>query len=154
MLYGKGRVLFERSAADAFADLGFEVEPRGEVWRLSSEEGNALVAMEASEEARIGLSAYRKLHREIDRAITEGEDPTKGILLLSGSRELDPKRRPTQFAAEVLRGCEAHGYCLMTSYQLYKILLRAQEEKTKKALGGLRRTLLETDGELREAGDA
>ena len=154
MLYGKGRVLFERSAADAFAELGFEVEPRGEVWRLSCEEGNALVAMEASEEARIGLSAYRKLHREIDRAITEGEDPTKGILLVSGSRELDPKRRPTQFAAEVLRGCEAHGYCLMTSYQLYKILLRSQEEKTKKALGGLRRTLLETDGELREAGEA
>ncbi len=142
------------SAADAFANLGFEVEPRGEVWRLSCEEGNALVAMEASEEARIGLAAYRKLHREIDRAITEGEDPTKGLLLVSGSRELDPKRRPTQFAAEVLRGCEAHGYCLMTSYQLYRILLRAQEEKTKKALGGLRRTLLETDGELREAGDA
>lgn len=154
MLYGKGRILFERSVADAFAELGFEVEPRGEVWRLSSEEGNAVVAMEASEEARIGLASYRRLHREIDRTITEGEDPTKGILVISGSRELDPKRRPAQFAAEVLRGCEAHGYCLMTTYQLFQILLRAQHEKTKKALGALRRSLLETDGELRQVGEA
>ena len=154
MLYGKGRMLFDRSAVDALKELGFEVEPRGEVWRLSCEEGNALVAMEASEDARIGLSAYRRLHREIDRTITEGEDPTKGILLLSASRELDPKRRPTSFAAEVLRGCEAHGYCLLSSYQLYKILLRSLGEKNKKAQSGLRRLLLETDGELRETGEA
>ncbi len=154
MLYGKGRTLFERAAADALRDIGFEVESRGDVWRLTSEEGDALVAMEASEEARIGLSAYRRLHREMDRAITEGEDPQKGIVLVSGSRELDPKRRPTQFAPEVLRGCTAHGYCLVTSYQLYKMLLRAQEEKAKKAQSALRRLLLETDGELRDAGEA
>lgn len=154
LLYGKGRALFERSAADALAELGFDVEPHGGVWRIASEEGNALVAMEAAEEPRIGLSAYRRLHREVDRAILEGEDPLKGIVLVSGSRELDPKRRPTQFAAEVLRGCEAHGYCLVTSYQLYKLLLRSLEEKTKKAQGALRRFLLETDGELRDAGEA
>ena len=154
MLYGKGRTLFERSAADAFQDLGFEVEPRGAVWHLASEEGNALVAMEASEDARIGLAAYRSLHREIDRSILEGEDPMKGILLLNASRELDPKRRPTAFAGEVLRGCEAHGYCLLSSYQLYKILLRSLGEKNKKAQASLRRLLLETDGELRETGEA
>jgi hypothetical protein len=154
MLYGKGRVLFARAAADAFQELGFEVEPRGEIWRVACEEGNALVAMEASEDARIGLSAYRRLHREMDRAITEGEDPMKGILIVSGSRELDPRRRPTQFSAEVLRGCKAHGYCLLSSYQLHKMLLRALAEKSKKTLGGLRRLLLETDGELREAGES
>jgi hypothetical protein len=32
------------------------------------------------------------------------------------------------------------------------MLLRGLAEKSKKALGGLRRLLLETDGELREAG--
>jgi len=154
MLYGKGRNLFERAVADAFAELGFEVEPRGDVWRVASEEGNALVATEASEEPRIGLSAYRKLHREIDRAITEGEDPTKGILVVSGSRELDPKRRPTQFAAEALRGCQAHGYCLLTSYQLYKLLVLALGDKNKKSQSALRKSLLETDGEMREAGEA
>ncbi len=154
MLYGKGRVLFGRAVADALGELGFEVESRGEVWRLACEEGNALVAMEASEDARIGLAAYRRLHREMDLAITEGEDPMKGIVVVSGSRELDPKRRPTQFSAEVLRGCEAHGYCLLSSYQLYKMLLRAVAEKNKKTLAGLRRLLLETDGELREAGES
>lgn len=152
MLYGKGRLLFDRSIADALGELGFEAETRGAMLHVSSEEGNALVAMEASDDARIGLAAYRQLHREMDRSITEGEDPVKGILIVSGSRALDPKRRPTQFSAEVLRGCEAHGYCLVSSYQLYKLLLRSVAEKNKKTLAALRRLLLETDGELREAG--
>lgn len=154
VLYGKGRHLFERAAAEAFAELGFEVAPHGDLWRLTSDDGDALVAMEASDEPRTGLAAYRKLHREIDRAITDGEDPMKGIVLVSGSRELDPRRRPTQFAPEVLRGCQAHGYCLMTSYALYQILSRALADKSKRALGTLRKTLLETDGELREAAEA
>jgi hypothetical protein len=34
------------------------------------------------------------------------------------------------------------------------MLLRALSEKSKKTLGALRRLLLETDGELREAGEA
>jgi hypothetical protein len=34
------------------------------------------------------------------------------------------------------------------------MLLRALAEKSKKTLGGLRRLLLETDGELREAGES
>jgi hypothetical protein len=153
LLFSKGRLLFDRAVADAFRQLGFEVEQDGDALRVRSNEGNGIIAAEASEEAKVGAGAYHRLHHDIDRAITDGEDPLKGILVLSGSRELDPKRRPTQFLPEVLRGANAHGYCILTSYQLFKLLQTALAEKNKKALTSLRRRVLETDGVFRETGD-
>ncbi len=154
LLYARGRTLFGGAVKEAFLQLGFDVEDQGETLRLSSDEGTALTAMEASDSAKVGVQAYRRLHRAVDRSVLDGDDPVKGILVVSGSRELDPKRRPTQFLPEVLRGCRAHGYCLVTSYQLFKLVQRAREDRSKKGLGVLRRTLLECDGELRDAGEA
>jgi hypothetical protein len=154
LLFAKGRTFFERAVADGLHQLGFDVELEGGVLRIRSEEGDALVATEASEEPKVGAAAYHRLHREIDRSITDGEDPKKGILVLSGSRELDPKRRPTQYLPEVLRGADGHGYCLLTSYQLFKMVQSALEGKNKKGLASLRRRILETDGTYREAGDS
>jgi len=72
--------------------------------------------------------------------------------VVSGSRELDPKRRPTQFTPDVLRGCKSQGFCLLTTYELYKLVRQALEEKDGKALATLRRKLLESDGEFRGIG--
>ncbi|MCK4355527.1 hypothetical protein KAW44_00430, partial [Candidatus Bipolaricaulota bacterium] len=80
---------------------------------------------------------------------TSGEGPNKGILVVSGSCELDPKRRPTQFTPEVLRGCTSQGFCLLTTYKLYKLVISALQQKEKKALADLRRSLLECSGEFR-----
>jgi hypothetical protein len=154
LLYAQGRWSFGGAVAGAFAELGFHVETVGDLLSLQSDEGNALVAGEASEEPKVGTSAYGRLHRELERVIADGEDPVKGILVVSGSRELDPKRRPTQFAAEALRGCRAHGYCLLTSYQLYRLIQASLGDRTKKAMAAVRRSLLETDGEFRGVGDS
>ena len=154
LLYAQGRSSFGGAVAGAFVELGFHVEVVGDLLSLQSDEGNALVAGEASEEPKVGTSAYGRLHRELERVIADGEDPVKGILVVSGSRELDPKRRPTQFAAEVLRGCRAHGYCLLTSYQLYRLIQASFGDRTKKAMAAVRRSLLETDGEFRGGGDS
>ncbi|MEW5826361.1 MAG: hypothetical protein AB1778_05965 [Candidatus Bipolaricaulota bacterium] len=154
VLYAKGRTTFGAAVAESFRALGFSVEPHGEVWRVSSDEGDALVAAEASEEPRVGRAAYGELLRALEQSIADGEDPHKGILVVSGSRELDPRRRPQQFAAEVLRGAQAHAYCLLTSYQLFKLVAGALAERGKKALATSRKLLLETDGEFRGAGDA
>lgn len=154
LLYAQGRTLFGGAVARAFADLGFDVDAVGDLVSLQSDEGNALVAAEASEEPKVGATAYGRLHRELEKQIADGEDPVKGILVVSGSRELDPKRRSTQFVAEALRGCRANGYCLVTSYQLFRLVEAASGERNKKALAAMRRKLLETDGELREVGDS
>ena len=103
------------------------------------------------EQATVGLVPYRRLLDRVDRARTEGEGPGKGILVVSGSRELDPKRRPTQFTSEVLRGCQSQGFCLLTTYDLYKLVKQALEKSDDAALASLRRGLVECDGEYRGA---
>lgn len=154
ILFAKGRFSFLPAVADAFSTLGFDVESVPERLVLRSDEGDAVVVAEASEEPRIGLPPYRRLRDAVDRAITDGDGHHKGILVISGSRELDPKRRSTQFSPEVLRGCSARGFCLVSSYQLFKLVERALADRGKKSLAALRRALLECDGEFRGADTA
>jgi hypothetical protein len=152
ILYSKGRFTFLSAVADSFRALGFTVEKSNYDLLLRSNEGDAIGTASASEEAMIGLGPYRRLLDWVDRACTEGEGPNKGILVISGSRELDPKRRPTQFTPDVLRGCKSQGFCLLTTYELYKLVRQALTEKDEKALATLRRKLLECDGEFRGSG--
>jgi len=150
ILFTKGRFSFLPAVIDAFGALGFETRTEDETLRLTSEEGDALVVAEAVEEAQVGLPAYRRLRDAVDRTVTDGAGHHKGVLVVSGSRELDPKRRPTPFSEGVLRGCQSQGFCLISSYQLFKLVQAASEDRTKKNLADLRRALLECDGEFRE----
>ena len=150
ILFTKGRFSFLPAIAESFAALGFETDPTDGVLRLVSDEGDAIVVAEAVEDAQVELPTYRGLRDAVDRVITDGEGHHKGILVVSGSRELDPKRRPTQFSEAVLRGCQSQGFCLIDSYQLFKLVAAALEDKTKKHLSRLRRMLLECDGEFRD----
>jgi hypothetical protein len=150
VLYTKGRFSFLPATAEAFRALGFSVETDGDVLRLASEEGDALVVAEGADAAQVELPAYRRLRDAVDQAVTDGDGHHKGVLVVSGSRELDPKRRPTQFSEAVLRGCTNQGFCLISSYQLFKLVHSALEDRTKSHLARLRRTLLECDGEFRE----
>ncbi|RLE35878.1 hypothetical protein DRJ24_01600 [Candidatus Acetothermia bacterium] len=152
LLYAKGRFSFLPAVADSFRALGFDVTESGPELVLQSPEGDAIVAAEATEETQVGLAPYRRLREAVDRAITDGEGPHKGILVVSGSRGLDPKHRPTEYAPGVLRGCEAQGICLLTSYRLFKLVQQALKgPRSKKSLADLRRLILECDGELRDA---
>jgi hypothetical protein len=154
ILYTQGRFSFLPGVADAFRALGFEVDDSNQVLELRSTEGNAIVVAEASEEAKIGLPPFHRLRDAVDRAITDGDEPHTGILVVSGSRELDPKRRPTQFSTSALRGCQARGFCLLTSYQLFKLVQQVLTRCEKSTLAATRRRILECDGEFREPGDS
>ena len=149
ILYTRGRFSLLPAAADAFRALGFDVEPSGDLLDLRSDEGDAIVVVAATEAEAIGLPPYRRLLGAVDRSITEGDDARKGILVVSGSRELDPKRRSTQFTPEVLRGCQAQGFCLVTTYQLHKLVQQVLSAPKDTDHADLRRLMLECDGELR-----
>jgi len=154
ILYTRGRFTLLPAAAESFRALGFAVEQIDDVLELRSDEGDALVVAAASEAESIGLPPYRRLLKAVDRSVTEGEGQRKGILVVSASRELDPKRRPTQFAPQVLRGCQAQGFGLMTTYQLFKLVRRALEAPKDADHADLRRLVLECDGEFRQADSA
>jgi hypothetical protein len=149
ILYARGRFSLLPAAADAFRALGFGVEQTDNVLELRSDEGDALVVVAATEGDAVGLPPYRLLLSAVDRSATEGEGARKGVLVVSGSRELDPRRRPTQFTPEALRGCQAQGFCLMTTYQLFKLVQRALAAPRDADHADLRRLLLECDGEFR-----
>ncbi|MCK5247874.1 hypothetical protein KAR02_13290, partial [Candidatus Bipolaricaulota bacterium] len=148
MLYTKGRFSFLPAVADGFRELGFDVEVEDGILTLRSQEGDALVVAAAADGAKVELPAYRQLLTSIDQAVTDGDGRMKGILVVSGSRELDPKRRTTQFSEGVLRGCTDQGYCILSSYHLFKLVQDALTAK-RKDHAGIRRQLIECDGEFR-----
>jgi len=149
ILYTKGRFSFLPAVADAFRALGFDVEQERDLLRLHSHDGDALVVAEAVDGSKVELPAYRRLLDAVDRSVTDGDGHYKGILVVSASRDLDPKRRPTQFSAEVLRGCQSQGFCLMTGYALFKLVQRVLTDP-KKDRAEPRRHMLECDGEFRQ----
>lgn len=150
MLYATGRFAFLPAVADGFRTLGFDVEVEDGRLMLHSEEGDALVVAAAAEGAKVQLPAYRRLLHDIDQSVTDGDGRLKGILVVSGSRELDPKRRATQFSESVLRGCTDQGYCILSSYHLFKLVQDALASKTEDH-ASVRRRLIECDGEFRGA---
>ncbi len=150
MLYARGRFAFLPAVADGFRALGFDVEIDEGMLTLRSEQGDARVVAAAAEGATVQLPAYRQLLHAIDRAVTDGDGRLKGILVVSGSRELDPKRRPTQFSEGVLRGCTDQGYCVLSSTHLFQLVVTALASK-RADHAKVRRQLIETDGEFRGA---
>ncbi len=148
MLYTKGRFSFLPAIADGFREIGFDVEIDDGILMLRSQEGDALVVTAAAEGAKVELPAYRHLLHSVDQAVTDGDGRMKGILVVSGSRELDPKRRTTQFSEGVLRGCTDQGYCILSSYHLFKLVQAALKSK-RKDHASVRRQLIECEGEFR-----
>jgi len=149
LLYTSGRLSLLPAMSSAFRSIGFSVEEERDEIILRSDEGDAIAGIAATDDSSVGVSAYRRLLDRVDRARTSGDGPNKGILVVSGSRELDPKRRPTQFTPEVLRGCKSQGFCLITTYELFKLVQRALEHPATKELSHMRKVIVECDGEFR-----
>jgi uncharacterized protein YeaC (DUF1315 family) len=148
MLYTKGRFAFLPSVADGFRALGFDVQTDDGLLILHSEEGDALVVAAAADGAKVQLPAYRRLLDAVDQAVTDGDGRRKGIVVVNGSRELDPRRRATQFSEGVLRGCTDQGYCLLSSYHLFKLVQETLASKSADR-APVRRRLIECEGEFR-----
>jgi len=150
MLYTHGRASVVPSVADSLRMLGFEVEEAGRILIVRSNEGDAIVAIAATDSSAVDLPSYRHLLDQVDRARTSGEGPEKGILVVNASCTIDPKRRPTEFTPQVLRGCKSQGFCLLTTYALYKLVqLVLADKPSKKELTHIRKVLIECDGEFR-----
>ncbi len=149
ILYAKGRFSLLPGVRESFRTLGFAVEDSPYDLLVRSPEGDAIVAVAATDSAAVGLPAYRRLLDWVDRARTAGTGPNKGILVVSGSIGLDPKRRKTQFTPEVLRGCSSQGFCLVTTYSLYKLVADLLADKDEKKRAAVRKKILECAGEFR-----
>jgi hypothetical protein len=149
MLYAKGQRVLLPAVGAALSALGFDVEVEFDHLVARSEEGDAQIVAAATESAAVDITSYRRLLRRVDTARTEDVGPDKGILVVSGSRELDPSHRPKQFTEAVARGCKSQEFCLVTAFQLYKLVL-AVAEGGDDAAPKARKLLLDCRGELRK----
>jgi hypothetical protein len=149
MLYAKGQRVLLPAVGAALRALGFDVEVEFDHLIAKSDEGDAQIIAAATESAAIDISSYRRLLRKVDLARTEDVGPDKGILVVNGSRELDPRHRPKQYTEAVLRGCASQGFCLVTTFQLYKLVV-AVAEGGEDAAPKARKLLLDCRGELRK----
>jgi hypothetical protein len=150
MLYTHGRWSVVPAVADALRILGFEVDEVGRDLIVHSRDGDALVVVAATDGQAIDVLDYRHLLDQVDRARTSGEGPGKGVMVVSASCALDPKRRPTEFKPEVLRGCKSQGFCLVRAYSLYKLVqLVLSQGPSQKELSSIRKAILECEGEFR-----
>jgi len=149
ILYTRGRFSFVPAIADSFRALGFDVEAESDHLVLTCAEGDGIVVAAATEGV-VDLPPYRRLRDTVDRMMTDGDGYYKGILVANASLELDPKRRPNACSDAVLRGCQGQGFCVLTSYQLFKIVSSALSDSKKASLAAHRRTILECNGRFKE----
>ncbi|MCI2425811.1 hypothetical protein LM597_00040 [Candidatus Acetothermia bacterium] len=153
ILYTKGRFSLFSAVRQSFRVLGFEV-PQPEEYEddwdllLRAAEGDAIGVIVATESTPVGLEDYRRLRRQVDDALVESAHRYKGILVVNAEREKDPKRRETQFSPDVLRGCQVQRFCIISTYQLYKIVKEILTDRDETRAAHWRKTILETDGEL------
>jgi len=146
LLFAQGRRALRQSAEDACRALGFETEHAEEGLIIRSDDGDARMMLAASENA-VDVQPYRRLLGLVDRDRTENADAKKGILVVNGFRHLDPRQRSTGYSEAVRRGCASQGFCLITSYDLFRLALQAAASSGRKQ-AALRKRFLETDGEF------
>jgi len=154
ILYTKGRFSLFSAIRQSFRVLGFEVpqpEEYKEDWDLllRSDEGDAIGVIAATESTPVRLKHYHSLLRQVDGALVESAHRYKGILVVNAEREKDPKHRGTQFSSEVLRGCQAQRFCIISTYQLYKMVKDVFTDQDKSRAAHWRKKILETDGEIK-----
>ncbi|HBR10478.1 TPA: hypothetical protein DD712_04445 [Candidatus Acetothermia bacterium] len=155
ILYTKGRFSLFSAVRQAFRVLGFEV-PQPEEYKddwdllLQADEGDAIGVIAATESTPVGLEHYRRLLQQVDGASVESAHRYKGILVVNAEREKDPKRRETQFSPDVLRGCQAQRFCIISTYQLYKIVKEILTDRDETRAAHWRKKILETSGEMKK----
>ncbi len=149
ILYTTGRFTLVPGVRDAFRVLGFTIEDSPYDAVVRSPEGDAIVAVAAADSGPVDVRSYRRLLDWVDRARTAGTGPDKGILVVNAATGLDPKRRKRQFTPEVLRGCKSQGFCLITSYSLYKLVAAVVGSTDEHQRAGVRKKIMECDGEFR-----
>ncbi len=149
ILYTTGRFTLVPGVRDAFRTLGFTIDDSPYDAVVRSPEGDAIVAVAAADSGPVDVYSYRRLLDWVDRARTAGTGPDKGILVVNAATGLDPKRRKRQFTPEVLRGCKSQGFCLMTSYSLYKLVAAVVGSTDKHQRASVRKKIMECDGEFR-----
>ncbi len=149
LLYPRGVRELAQAVARALGRLGFSCTPRPDMPRTleaRSPEGTLLVRAAYFPVGQAGPEEHRALLVDLDRVQVEERRPLRGALVVSAEPELEPTRRPAQWAESVRRGCLEHEMSLLSADTLFRVVasLSGEEDAAK-----VRTSLLQAAGEWR-----
>lgn len=147
LLWRPNGAKFQALAADAFRLLGYEVVEGASGIELKDEEGAALLELAASEQA-VNERVYLTLQSRIEEHFLRRQERPKGIVVVSGQRELDPKMRRQAWTRPLENACETFGYALIPVAALHDLVNFAIEDPDAEGLAELRASIRETAGVL------
>lgn len=133
--------------ADAFRLLGYEVAEGASGIELKDDEGAALLEVAASEQT-VSERVYLTLQERVEQHFLRRQERPKGIIVVSGQRELDPPMRRQAWTRPLVNACETFGYALIPVAALYDLVNFAIEDPDPEGLAELRASIRETAGVL------
>ena len=135
-------------AADAFRVLGFRVSADAASGaELSDGSEVALLEVEASDQ-EVSERVYLALQRRLEEYFLRRKVRLKGIIVVSGQRDLDPKMRRKAWRQPLVNACETFNYALIPVAALYELVNFAIEDPDAELLAELRASIRETAGVL------
>ena len=133
--------------ADAFRLLGYEVATGASGAELKDDEGAALLELAASEQT-VSERVYLTLQGRLEEHFLSRQERPKGIIVVSGQRDLDPNMRRQAWTRPLENACETFGYALIPVAALYELVNFAIEDPDPEVLAELRASIRETAGVL------
>ena len=135
--------------ADAFRLLGYEVLENGVSGGIELSEGKETALLEvAASEQTVSEQVYLTLQRRIEEQFLRRQQRPKGIIVVSGQRDLDPNMRRQAWSRPLVNACETFNYALIPVAALYELVNFAIEDPDPEGLAELRASIRETAGVL------
>ncbi len=132
---------------DAMRTLGFEVKTGTSGPELTDSDAIALLEVEASDQ-EVSERVYLTLQRRLEEHFLRRKARPKGIIVVSGQRDLDPKFRKKAWTQPLVNACETFNYALIPVAALYELVNFAVDDPDPEGLADLRASILETAGLL------
>lgn len=148
LLWQEGRLGLETAVVEAARVLGFQVSGGGEQ-PVTLEADGAVVFLE-TEGSRgvVEMDPHYRLRRRREEALAKEGRSVNGLLVVNGYRMEPPEQRPQQYVDALAVAAQAMRYCVVTAYDLFRMVRQALVDSSPDNLERLRRSILSTEGVL------
>jgi hypothetical protein len=146
LVTAEGRDLVD-ATRKALAMLGFVVTGEGPKIVIESEGQRAFVEVEGARDQVVEWP-YVRLQRRLEEELLQNGTAPRGLVVANGQRIVPPEQRYQRFSGPLRIACENYHYCLLTGETLFALVQRVLGGADDSFLGGARRRILQTYGEL------
>ncbi len=147
-LLWRGDAVFDERVREAFGVLGYTLG--GSQGHTELRDGSDVALLElATSTGVVSDRVYLTLQKRIEEYYLGRRSRPKGIIVVNGQRQTDPKVRRNAIPQTLINACETYGYTLIPVEALFELVSFALDESDDpEALADLRQSIAETAGVL------